>query len=50
MADTNVTHRTIDHFSREVLEFPAVIELLHGYLSGPISEPLLEKVEPHTSI
>jgi hypothetical protein len=43
MADTNVTHRTIDPFSREVLEFPAVIELLHGYLSGPISEPRLDK-------
>jgi DNA mismatch repair protein MutS2 len=50
MADTNVTHRTIDPFSREVLEFPAVIELLHGYLSGPISEPRLEGVEPHTDL
>ncbi|MGD0778428.1 MAG: hypothetical protein ABSC05_37080, partial [Candidatus Solibacter sp.] len=33
-----------------MLEFPAVLELLHGYLSGPISEPLLERVEPHTNI
>ena len=49
MADSNLTHRTIDPFSREVLEFPAVLELLHGYLSGPISEPLLEQVEPHTN-
>jgi DNA mismatch repair protein MutS2 len=40
--------RTIDPFSREVLEFPAVIDLLQGYLSGPISEPLLARVEPQT--
>jgi DNA mismatch repair protein MutS2 len=39
-----------DHFSREVLEFPAVLELLRGYLSGPISAPLLESVEPHTRL
>jgi DNA mismatch repair protein MutS2 len=50
MSDSDLTHRTIDPFSREVLEFPAVLELLHGYLSGPISEPLLERVEPHTNI
>ncbi len=45
-----MTHRTIDPFSREVLEFPAVLEVLHGYLSGPISEPLLARVEPHTQL
>jgi len=50
MADTNVTHRTIDPFSREVLEFPAVIDLLHRYLSGPISEPLLARVSTHTRL
>jgi DNA mismatch repair protein MutS2 len=50
MADSELTHRTIDPFSREVLEFPAVIDLLHSYLSGPISEPLLERVEPHTQL
>ena len=42
--------RAFDPFSREVLEFPAVIDLLHGYLSGPISEPLLERVAPHTEL
>ena len=42
MADPSPSHRTIDPFSREVLEFPAVLELLHRYLSGPISEPLLD--------
>ena len=50
MADSDLSHRTIDPFSREVLEFPAVLALLHGYLSGPISEPLLEQVEPHTQL
>ena len=50
MADSDLTHRTIDPFSRDVLEFPAVIELLHRYLSGPISEPRLERVEPHTHL
>ena len=50
MADSDLTHRTIDPFSRDVLEFPAVLELLHAYLSGPISEPLLEQVEPHTQL
>ena len=51
MADSDLTtHRTIDPFSREVLEFPAVLELLHGYLSGPISEPLLERLRPHTHL
>ena len=50
MADSDLTHRTIDPFSRDVLEFPAVLDLLHSYLSGPISEPLLEQVEPHTQL
>jgi DNA mismatch repair protein MutS2 len=50
MSDSVLTNRTIDPFSREVLEFPAVLELLHSYLSGPISEPLLAQVEPHTQL
>jgi DNA mismatch repair protein MutS2 len=41
---------TQDLFSREVLEFGSVIELLRAYLSGPISEPLLESLEPHTRL
>ena len=41
---------TGDRFSREALEFPAVLELLRGYLSGPLSEPLLASVEPHTRL
>ena len=35
-----------DTFSLEVLEFPAVVELLRGFLSGPLSEPLLDRLEP----
>ncbi|MGO8789854.1 MAG: endonuclease MutS2 [Terriglobia bacterium] len=50
MADSIPTPRTIDPFSREVLEFPAVIDLLHSFLSGPISELLLAQVEPHTNL
>jgi DNA mismatch repair protein MutS2 len=41
---------TEDRFSREVLEFPAVLELLRGYLSGPLSAPCLDSVEPHTRL
>ncbi len=50
MTDSRLTHRTIDPFSREALEFPAILELLHRFLSGPISEPLLAQVEPHTDL
>ena len=50
MAESELTRRTIDPFSRDVLEFAAVVELLHGYLSGPISEPLLDQVSPHTNL
>jgi DNA mismatch repair protein MutS2 len=42
--------KTEDRFSREVLEFPAVLGLLRGYISGPISAPFLDSVEPHTRI
>ncbi len=41
---------TTDRFSQEVLEFPAVLELLGGYLSGPLSAPILDAVEPHTRL
>jgi DNA mismatch repair protein MutS2 len=41
---------TEDRFSREMLEFPAVLELLRSYLSGPISAPSLDSVEPHARI
>ena len=39
-----------DRFSRDVLEFSAVLGLLRNHLSGHISEPLLDSVEPHTQI
>jgi DNA mismatch repair protein MutS2 len=42
--------KTEDRFSQEVLEFPAVLELLGGYLSGPLSVPILDAVEPHTRL
>ncbi len=39
-----------DRFSRGVLEFSGIVELLRGYLSGPISEPRLASVGPHTQL
>jgi DNA mismatch repair protein MutS2 len=42
--------KTEDRFSQNVLEFPAVLELLGGYLSGPLSAPILEALEPHTRL
>ncbi len=41
---------TADRFSQDVLEFPAVLDLLAGYLSGPLSAPILDAVEPHTRL
>lgn len=42
--------KPIDEFSRATLEFPAVVELLATFVSGPISEPLLEALEPGTNL
>ena len=39
-----------DIFSRDVLEFSQVIELLSHFLSGPISRPRLAALEPSTEI
>jgi DNA mismatch repair protein MutS2 len=50
MPEPVLTRKAIDPFSRDVLEFTAVVELLHSYLSGPISQPLLDEVEPHTNL
>jgi DNA mismatch repair protein MutS2 len=40
----------IDSFSLKVLEFSAVVDLLHGFLSGPISEPALEELQPRAQL
>jgi DNA mismatch repair protein MutS2 len=50
MRNPTESTETVDRFSREVLEFPAVVGLLRGYLSGPISEPLLAALEPRTRL
>jgi DNA mismatch repair protein MutS2 len=39
-----------DTFSRDVLEFSQVIELLSHFLSGPLSRPRLAALEPSTDI
>ena len=41
---------SIDPFSLEVLEFPAIVELLAGYLTGSVAEPLLETLAPSTNL
>lgn len=38
-----------DPFSRDVLEFPAIVELFRPFLSGPVSEAALAQVEPLTA-
>jgi DNA mismatch repair protein MutS2 len=50
MTETELTRRTIDPFSRDVLEFPVVLDLMHSFLSGPIGEPRLAQVSPHTNL
>ncbi len=42
--------RTTDTFSREVLEFPAVVDLLRGYLSSSIAELLVEELAPGVAV
>src|SRR3990172_392097 len=44
------TVKTFDEFSRATLEFPAVVDLLATFVSGPISEPLLEALEPGANL
>jgi len=50
MTEIEAKARQRDPFSREVLEFAGIVELLGGYLSGPISEPRLGSLEPHTDL
>jgi DNA mismatch repair protein MutS2 len=50
MDETPARRKPFDTFSREVLEFPAVVELLRGFLSGPLSGPLLDAVQPHAQV
>ena len=40
----------LDPFSRDALEFTGVVELLRGFLSGPISRTLLDTLEPGTDL
>lgn len=39
-----------DLFSLEVLEFPAVMEVLRGHLSGPIAAPIVAALKPHSNV
>lgn len=40
------TRKAADAFSRAVLEFSGIVEVLRGFLSGPISQPALASLEP----
>ncbi len=37
---------SLDPFSRDVLEFPAVVEMVGRFLSGPLGVPALRRVRP----
>jgi len=38
-----------DTFSREVLEFPAIVELVRGFLTGPIAQPRVAALQPQAN-
>ncbi len=40
----------LDPFSRDALEFAGVVELLRGFLSGQISQPLVDALAPGTDL
>jgi DNA mismatch repair protein MutS2 len=46
--DTQVITSGGGRFSEAVLEFPALVELLRGHLSGPIARPLADCLSPDT--
>ena len=41
---------SLTNFSLSLLEFPAIIDLLRRFLSGPITEPLLAAINPRAEI
>ena len=50
MANLMIPPSNNDPFSRDALEFQGVVGLLLGFLSGPISRPLVETLEPGTDL
>jgi len=46
MIEPQEKYEAARRFSLEVLEFPAVVALLHEHISGPLTEPLLETAVP----
>src|SRR5205823_8946923 len=50
MLDTLTDAQSADHFSLSTLEFPSVIELVRGFLSGPIAASLVDALRPHTQL
>ncbi|HEV2350356.1 MAG TPA: endonuclease MutS2 [Terriglobia bacterium] len=50
MTNSEAQLEVLDLFSREVLEFSGVIELLRGFLTGPIAGPRVALLEPRTDL
>jgi DNA mismatch repair protein MutS2 len=46
MSESQEKTETGNRFSLAVLEFPAVVGLLHEHISGPLAEPLLSTLSP----
>src|SRR5690242_17153942 len=50
MTNSEVQSGPADYFSRDVLEFSGVIDLLRGFLTGPIALSRLGAIEPVTEM
>ncbi len=46
----NSSQATRDDFSRDVLEFSSVVDLLRPFLSGALSQPVLAEIGPDTNV
>jgi DNA mismatch repair protein MutS2 len=47
-SDTSLSDLSAGRFSEAVLEFPSLVELLRGFLTGSIAGPLVDAVRPST--
>ncbi len=50
MTQSKTRSVSLDPFSCEVLEFPAIVELVRGYLTGSVAVPLLRMLAPSTDL
>ena len=47
-SDTSLSDLSAGRFSEAVLEFPSLVELLRGFLTGSIAGPLVDAIRPST--